>query len=293
MNRGPNPSQDLRATGRSKKLNFLLKSFWVFLRLAGLREVGRKNLLSLEVLHERWQMPTLPEDFSGLRILHISDLHIDLCPEVVDGVIERVSSLDYDITVMTGDYQDGVGDEAMRLAQMGLTRLRKAIGGDIYFILGNHDDPCLQIWADKEGFIGLHDRGVFLSRNGRRIFLGGLVDNSRDCAPSEIGVSGFVNIFSILLSHSPLNAGVAAQSDFDFFLTGHTHGGQICLPRGWPLWGACRAGRPLWAGRWEVGLMKGYTSRGVGGSGLPVRFNCPPEIAVHHLISKKSMGDKV
>lgn len=287
MDRGACLRQDLFETGRSRKLNFSLKAFWVFLRMAGLLEVGRKNLLSLEVLHERWEMPTLPEEFSGLRILHISDLHIDLCPEVVDGVIERVSSLDYDITVMTGDYQDGVGVDAMRLTQMGLTRLRKAIGGDIYFILGNHDDTRLQIWADGEGFIGLHDRGVFLSRNGKKIFLGGLTDNSRDDDPSEIGVSGFMDIFSILLSHSPLNARVASRSGFDFFLTGHTHGGQICLPGGRPIWGACRTGRSLWAGRWEVGPMQGYTSRGVGGSGLPVRFNCPPEIAVHHLISEK------
>ena len=264
----------------------LLWSFGFLLFSTGLRRAGKRNLLSLQASKENWIFSNLPEKFSGLRILHISDLHIDLCPEVVDRVVERVSTLDYDLTVMTGDYQDGVRRADLLESQRGLLRIREALAGDIYFVLGNHDDHSMLEWGEKEGFIGLHDRGVELHREGARIFIGGLKYISGYQMANFLPVAAAESTFSLLLSHSPQKAKAAARKGFDFFLSGHTHGGQICLPNGRHLWAACNIPRALCAGRWRLGAMHGYTSRGVGGSGLAVRFNCPPEIVVHNLFAR-------
>jgi len=72
-------------------------------------------------------------------------------------------------------------------------------------------------------------------------------------------------------------------SGFHLFLTGHTHGGQICLPGPVPITLSCDLPRRFGAGPWSYKNMTGYTSTGVGSSVIPVRFNCPPEITLHHL----------
>ncbi|MCK7581816.1 MAG: hypothetical protein MZV65_43480 [Chromatiales bacterium] len=66
-------------------------------------------------------------------------------------------------------------------------------------------------------------------------------------------------------------------------LCGHTHGGQICLPGGFPLTWDARCPRRLAAGAWRHGALLGYTSVGAGTSVVNARLNCPPEITVHTL----------
>lgn len=276
---------------RSKRINFLSGAVRAFLLLSGLKELGRRNLLGLEVKMEQWDFPSFPEEFSGLRILHLSDLHIDLLPAVVDGVIDRIKHLDYDLTVMTGDYQDGFGGGAMRIAQEGLSKLREAICGDIYFVLGNHDDSRMLEWGNESGLMGLNDHGVLLREGGANIFLGGLGKKATMRGVQRLPVEQPEGVFSILLSHSPENARVAARDGVDFFLAGHTHGGQICLPGGKQIWALPRIPREFSVGRWRVGGMSGYTSRGIGGSGVAARFNCPPEVTLHLL--KKGREDRM
>jgi hypothetical protein len=66
-------------------------------------------------------------------------------------------------------------------------------------------------------------------------------------------------------------------------LCGHTHGGQICLPGGYPLTWDARCPRRLAAGAWSYGGMAGYTSVGAGSSVVNARLNCLPEITIHRL----------
>jgi predicted MPP superfamily phosphohydrolase len=98
-------------------------------------------------------------------------------------------------------------------------------------------------------------------------------------AGSEIPRDGF----SILLSHTPEVYRQAAHAGFDLFLSGHTHGGQICLPGSIPITLGSVLPRHLGSGPWKYGNMIGYTSVGVGCAAVPVRFNCLPEITLHHL----------
>ena len=85
--------------------------------------------------------------------------------------------------------------------------------------------------------------------------------------------------FCIALVHSPEIVDRAAVRH-RLYLTGHTHGGQICLPGGRPLATGLRRHHDLASGLWRHGEMMGYTSRGVGTCILPIRTHCPGEIAV-------------
>ena len=89
--------------------------------------------------------------------------------------------------------------------------------------------------------------------------------------------------FSILLSHTPEVYRQAAHTGFDLFLSGHTHGGQICLPGSIPITLSSVLPRRMGSGPWIYGEMKGYTSVGAGCAIVPVRINCLPEITLHHL----------
>ena len=89
--------------------------------------------------------------------------------------------------------------------------------------------------------------------------------------------------FSILLSHTPEIYRQAAHANFDLLLSGHTHGGQICLPGSIPIKLEAVLPRRMGAGAWQYHNMSGYTSVGAGTSVVPVRLNCPPEITLHRL----------
>lgn len=89
--------------------------------------------------------------------------------------------------------------------------------------------------------------------------------------------------FSILLSHTPEIYRQAAHADFNVLLSGHTHGGQMCLPGGIPVTLNCVLPRAMGNGSFKHHDMIGYTSAGAGVCIVPARFNCPPEITLHHL----------
>ena len=120
---------------------------------------------------------------------------------------------------------------------------------------------------------------------GDQLYLAGIddahyyrVDNIEKAA-SEIPENGF----SILLSHTPEIYRQEAHAGFDLLLSGHTHGGQICLPGSTPITLDSVLPRHMGSGPWKHCDMVGYTSVGVGTSVVPARLNCLPEITLHHL----------
>ena len=86
-----------------------------------------------------------------------------------------------------------------------------------------------------------------------------------------------------MLSHTSEVYRQAAETGFDLMLSGHTHGGQLCLPGSIPIKLEAALPRKMGAGTWKHFGMDGYTSVGVGTSILPVRLNCPPEVTMHIL----------
>jgi predicted MPP superfamily phosphohydrolase len=88
---------------------------------------------------------------------------------------------------------------------------------------------------------------------------------------------------SLLLSHTPEIYRQAAHAGFDAMLCGHTHGGQICLPGGYPITLDASCPKYMGSGSWHHHTMVGYTSVGAGTSIVEVRINCPPEVTLHRL----------
>ncbi len=86
--------------------------------------------------------------------------------------------------------------------------------------------------------------------------------------------------FKIALVHSAELASTAATNSFGLYLSGHTHGGQVCLPGGRPIVTRMRGYRKYASGLWRCGEMVGYTSTGVGVSSPTVRFNTRGEVVL-------------
>ncbi len=254
------------------------------IRLSGLYRRGQRNTLAIEVRHNEVRLPRLPAALEGFTLLHISDIHADLNPPAVAALGETVAALEYDACVLTGDYRAatyGPFDDALREMASLCTQLSQPI----YGVLGNHDSIRMVPGLEEMGIRMLLNEQVDIGREGESLFLAGLddahyyrVDNLEKVA------SGLPEgAISILLSHTPEIYRLAAHAGFDLMLSGHTHGGQICLPGGIPVTLDARLPRRMGAGAWQYHGLQGYTSVGAGTCIVPVRFNCPPEVTLHRL----------
>ncbi len=252
--------------------------------LAGLYGRARRNAERVVVKENIVAAPRLPAAFEGFTILHLTDLHVDMNPGAMARVVELAQSLQYDLTVLTGDYR-GRTFGPFEPTLEGLARIRQALKGPVYGVLGNHDSIRMVPAMEEMGIRMLLNEAVAIERDGQRLHLAGIddahyfrVDNIEKAA---MGLPH--DEFSILLSHTPEIYRQAAHAGFDLILAGHTHGGQICLPGSIPITLDSKLPRRLGAGAWQWHQMAGYTSVGCGSSVVAVRLNCPPEITLHRL----------
>jgi uncharacterized protein len=254
------------------------------LKLTGLYRLGARNAERLQLRHNRVALRGLPTGFDGFTILHLSDLHADMNPGAVERVAELAVTLEYDICVLTGDFR-GKAFGAFDAALQAMSRVRSQLSEPAYGVLGNHDSVRMLPELEAMGIRMLVNESETIARGKQRIHLAGVDDaNYYAAANVEKAASAIPRgEFSILLSHTPEIYKQAAEAGFKLCLSGHTHGGQICLPGSIPVTLSCDLPRHMGAGPWTYHTMAGYTSVGAGSSIIPVRFNCPPEITLHHL----------
>jgi predicted MPP superfamily phosphohydrolase len=254
-----------------------------FLMATGLYWRGLNNAKKVRVTHNIIKSPRLPTSFQGYTMLQISDPHVDMNLEVMQQIESLVDRLHYDVCVLTGDYRGrtfGPIDATLK----GMAHLRDTLRGPVYGVLGNHDTIAMVPTLEALGIRMLLNEEDTLERGHQRIHLAGIDDaHFYQVDNIEKAVAGIPhNEFSMLISHTPEIYRHAAHAGFDVLISGHTHGGQICLPGGIPLTLDSNLPRRMGAGAWTYRDMIGYTSRGAGSSVVPVRFNCPPEITLHH-----------
>ncbi|MDG4550935.1 MAG: metallophosphoesterase family protein [Candidatus Contendobacter sp.] len=254
------------------------------LRGLGLYRRGLRNATAIQVRRNEVVIPRLPAAFDGFTLLHLSDLHLDADPAYPAALIERLRQVDYDLCVITGDFRaktHGPHDAAITA----LAQVRPHLRGPVYAILGNHDSIRMAPGIEALGITLLLNESIRLERRGATIHLAGIDDphyfqaDNFDKATQSIPSDAV----AILLSHSPETYQRAAHAGFDLMLSGHTHGGQVCLPGGIALMTNADCPRRFCKGAWRYHAMQGYTSVGSGASVVGVRFNCPPEITLHHL----------
>jgi len=254
------------------------------LKVAGLYGRGVRNAAMVVVRHNHINSPHLPEAFEGFTLLQLSDLHVDMSEAAMARVIDLLADLRYDVCVLTGDYRGEThGPYDATLA--GIARLCAALKGPIYGVLGNHDTIRLVPGLEAMGIKMLFNESETIERREQRLHLAGIDDAHFYRMENIAKVAAAIpsEEFSILISHTPEVYRQAAHAEFNVMLSGHTHGGQICLPGGIPITLDSVLPRHMGSGPWRHHDLIGYTSVGVGSSVVPVRFNCPPEIVLHHL----------
>lgn len=256
------------------------------LTCTGFKGHARRNCTDYRLEQNDVYLPDLPAAFDGYTILHLSDLHADGLVDEGEGIVRIVETVPCDLAVLTGDFsfENSTYYEPSLESLVPIVRSISSHNG-IFGILGNHDILEMVPVLERMGVQMLLNEAVQLHRGTANIVLAGVDDpHYYKCHDLQKALSAVTpDQFVILLSHSPEIAQEASRCGIDFYLCGHTHGGQICLPGRIPMFANSSCNRSFLSGRWSCGAMQGYTSRGTGFSLTAARLFCPPEITLHTL----------
>ena len=242
----------------------------------------------------------LPEDFEGLRIVQISDIHVGSFFNKYDKVekaIQQINKLEADFVFFTGDLVNNLADEMLGWEPI-FSKIQAKIGK--YSILGNHDYGDYVPWEGEETksanltkLIAIHMQIGFTP----------LLNESVELRPGFwlLGVENWgtppfrqsgrleetlkkvpADSFKLLLSHDPshFDAQVVQKTDIDLTLSGHTHGMQFGIERFGIKWSPVSLRYKKWAGLYQVGKQFLYVNRGFGYLGFPGRVGIYPEITL-------------
>ena len=229
------------------------------------------------VTRETVTIASLPAALEGVRIGLVTDLHYGSFTgdEIIAEVVESLRTEQPDLVLLAGDYVTWVDRASVTPCAEGLARIAAPHG--VYAALGNHDpEGTVKAVFERRGIGVLRDEHTQRNVRGEPVSVGGLKYWSRTPGDLERTFRGSRG-FPILIAHDPRRFVQAAAAGVPLVLSGHTHGGQVVLPG----LGAPAATRfPVVHGLARRGGTTLFVSRGVGTVVLPVRFNCPPEVAL-------------
>jgi predicted MPP superfamily phosphohydrolase len=235
-------------------------------------------------------IPGLPADLSGLKLLHLSDIHLSafLSEAELEDVIAEANQLRPHIAVVTGDLITSIGDPLDACLRQ-LSRLRTDAG--VLGCLGNHER-----YARAESYTASAGErlGLRFLRNeceARRFgngvlnFAGVDYQSVQDRNHYLDGGERLLasNATNILLSHNPDVFPVAARQGYQLLLAGHTHGGQVTIEILDQGINPARFLTPYVYGWYHSGGAAAYVTRGIGTVGIPARLGAPPEITLLRL----------
>lgn len=242
----------------------------------------------VEITRYELMVPRLPAQLDGLRILHLSDLHVHPGSDLAWQIPRLVAREPHDLLCYTGDFID-IDSDIPALARL-LARLPPSRA---YAVLGNHD----YIPFGRAHGTGANDTvalRVVLASAGIRVlaneaapvfdgalYLAGVDDPATGRDDIGATLAAVPNsACMLLLAHSPdivLRLGACRP---DLILAGHTHGGQVRLPLVGMLITMSQLPRHLVTGLVRYDDVPLFISRGIGYSGLPIRYGSPPEAAL-------------
>ena len=232
----------------------------------------------------------LPDDLVGLRILHLSDIHLSpfLSEKDFARVIDAANGLHPHLAAVTGDFISQSGDPLDACIRQ-VARLKADAG--VFGCLGNHEHYArVEDYAAAEaGRLGI----PILRSQARTLRFGQATLNLAgvDYQPfyprsnylrgaEKLIVPGATNL---LLSHSPDVFPVAAQQGYNLMLSGHTHGGQVSVEILDQAINPIRFLTPYVYGLYRQDSTTAYVTRGIGTIGIPARIGAPPEISLLRL----------
>jgi predicted MPP superfamily phosphohydrolase len=258
---------------------------------------GRNIIKKTEFKPEKFQLEhvevtitNLDPIFDDYRIVNISDIHLGqwISPKHLEGVVNLINDQKPDAIAITGDFVSYILEDVAKDLESALKRLKpKEIS---IAVLGNHDhwmgaerireilkkcniiDVSNDVYTLKRGKAQLHIAGVdSVMLNKHRLDL--VIEKLPEYGPA------------ILLAHEPDFADVSSSTGrFSLQISGHSHGGQFIIPGLGTLFrGPHFIKYPH--GKYKVGEMVQYTSRGLGTNIFWFRINCDPEITIFKLKS--------
>jgi len=231
----------------------------------------------IELTRQTLTVSGLPAALSGLRIGFLTDFHRSdtVSHEIVDHAVRMIIAEAPDLVILGGDYVTWGDRRFVAPIAEALAPLSAPHG--VFAVLGNHDDDRdMPAALAAKGFVVLRDARTRLTIRGEKLDIAGIRFWTRRLADIAHVLRGAASSV-VLLAHTPMRLAEAAALAVPLVLSGHTHGGQIVLPG----IGAIAAREfPVVAG---TGRREGTTifvSRGVGTVYIPLRLNCPPEVAL-------------
>jgi len=231
----------------------------------------------LELTRTPFPVSGLPDALRGLRIGFLTDIHRSqtVSHEMVSAAVDMLMAENPDLIVLGGDYVTFGDRKFVQPAAEALAPLSAPHG--VFAILGNHDDDRdMPAALSARGFTVLKDARTRIMVRGELMDFGGIRYWTRRITDIAHVMKGTLP-HAILLAHTPKRLAEAQQLAIPAVISGHTHGGQIVLP----FVGAIAAREfPVIAGLAQRQGTTIFVSRGVGTVYVPVRVNCPPEVAV-------------
>jgi predicted MPP superfamily phosphohydrolase len=242
-------------------------------------EAGWVRLRELDV-----ELPGLPPELDGVRIAHLSDLHLGPPSRGVAAVERAVAWVEErqpDLTLVTGDLLTRPSGEPL---------LRKLVARlpHCYAILGNHDFAISRDPAARRSHLRelapatlLSDEGVHTEIRGRRVYIAGSDPRSRFVrtrpSSADLAVARDDADLRILLCHYPRQVDTLPADAFDLIVAGHMHDGQIALPYPGGKLRLAHLNAPYNRGVYRLpgGLL--HVSPGLGTTFVPFRFAARPE----------------
>ncbi|MCG6533490.1 MAG: metallophosphoesterase [Syntrophales bacterium LBB04] len=244
---------------------------------------------TIEIKKYQISHASLAEVLSGLKVAHLTDLHIKRTTDREKKILEILDQEKPDLIFLTGDYITFNGSYAPALSFF--RQLQAPFG--VYAVMGNteyYNENGSCVLCHKEGSrqlrkkpnpIFLRNSGVEVKINGKLLSILGTDDPvTKRSDLKKSFTHGLSNKASIVLAHSPEIFSEAVKQGVDLVLSGHTHGGQLgiikYLKKLFPL----DAALEFLDGFFQEGRTLLYVNRGTGTSLLPFRFGVKPEVAI-------------
>nr|WP_309863805.1 metallophosphoesterase [Desmospora profundinema] len=255
--------------------------------------IARYNTYKPTVKHVDIQV-SRPLNNNGLRILHLSDLHMEKCSISPEALLEQVKDEPIDLIALTGDYLDTKRMSGRFLQYMDALQSLKPRYG-MYAVFGNHDYviadylPTLQKEMERRGCIVLKNEHHTLDIGGQKLNIIGIDDAYTGRSDADRAYHGVTEGINLVLTHDP-HIVLDMDHHFDYLLSGHFHGGQICWPKPYHLRKMGKLpGLNVISGLHYHQQRAFYISDGLGQTAFNLRFGSRPEITFHSLGSGPSV----
>jgi predicted MPP superfamily phosphohydrolase len=275
--------------------------------LFGVLVYGFGNKYRYKIKRVKLNYDNLPASFSGLKIVHISDIHSGSFTnkEAVMLGVMRIMDEEPDLILFTGDMVNNVAEEMNDYMDV-FDKLTAPLG--VYSTLGNHDYGDYIQWKNPEDKIAnleklklvhhtlgwrlLMNEHIVIEKGNDRIAVLGIENWSAKARFPKYGnlqkayEGSESHPFKILMSHDPSHWKAEVLKDYpdiDLMLAGHTHGMQFGFELPWFKWSPVQYVYKEWAGLYEMASQRLYVNRGFGFLGYPGRSGILPEITVLEL----------